>query len=167
MPCLGVLFALTETEATALSALPGHVARVNHVKEVLEPAAFDGHPSRLAEVDQAWDPIHRSLTDGRLANDNGAYPLNATILGGEPLHERGDYIMWLKPPGMVHDVAEALRQLSVDRLHAGYAKITPDDYGMPTSADDLSFTLQWFDGLPAFYARAAAAGDWVLFTVDQ
>jgi hypothetical protein len=35
----------------------------------------------LFQTDKRWAGIHRCLTDGRLAYDNGEYPLRACVLG--------------------------------------------------------------------------------------
>lgn len=78
-------------------------------------------------TDKAWDAIHRCLTDGQLGYANGTYPLNATILGGQQLHDGDDYIISLLTPDQVTDVAVALAAVDRDMLWTGYQRIDPDD----------------------------------------
>jgi hypothetical protein len=67
----------------------------------------------------------------------------------------------------VRAIAAALPAVTKDELRAGYDAIDPDSYGMPRSDEDFEYTWEWFQGLVEFYARAAAGGLSVLFTVDQ
>ena len=119
------------------------------------------------ETDKAWDAIHRSLTDGDLTYDNGTYPLSHVIMGGEPIYFEDDYIMSLKTPEQVRDVARALRGFTREQLHAGYTQITRAMYGSEPTEEDFEYTWSNFQELPEFWARAAAAGRFVLFTADQ
>ena len=99
--------------------------------------------------------------------DNGRYPLNHVILGGERLYEGDDYVLSLKSPDQVRAIAAALAAATKEKLHAGYVAIDPDNYGMPLSDEDFEYTWEWLRDLVEFYQRAAAVGLSVLFTVDQ
>ena len=61
MACRGVHFALTHEHLGALETCTDDRARLDYVREVLEPHCFDAEPDALAETDKAWDAIHRSL----------------------------------------------------------------------------------------------------------
>jgi hypothetical protein len=52
--------------------------------------------------------MHRTLADGELAWEGGDYPLNHTVLAGRLLYTGDDYIMSLKTPAQMKDVAAAL-----------------------------------------------------------
>jgi hypothetical protein len=159
-------FALDAGEVAALRTA-GEDWRVEYVGEAFEDRLWSADPSRAQETDKAWDAIHRCLTDGTLSWDGDEYPLDHAILGGESLYDGDDYILSLKSPDEVREVAAALRGVTRAKLRAGYDRIDPDDYDMPLSDDDFEYTWEWFQGVVEFYQRAAAAGHWVLFTVDQ
>src|SRR5262245_61904140 len=93
MGCLGVHLAVERREACKLRSLSSDAARLAFVQEELEDLYFARQRQWLAETDKAWDAIHRALTDGELGWDNGTYPLNHVILGGERLYNGDDYNM--------------------------------------------------------------------------
>jgi hypothetical protein len=166
MACRGLHIALDDADVAALRALEED-ERVEFIGEELEGTLWVADRARGQETDKAWDAIHRSLTDGGLAWDGGPYPLGHVILGGELLYEGDDYILSLKSPQQVRDVAAALPQVTRDRLRAGYDRIDPADYGFPLADEDFDYTWDWFQGLAEFYQRAADAGRAVIFTADQ
>src|SRR5690349_17902595 len=108
MSCLGVHFALTEKEAAHLRSLGDEQARLDHLQETIEETYFGEHPDLKAESDKAWDAMHRTLADGQLTWDGGEYPLSHVVLAGELLYTDSDYIMSLKTPQQVRDIATAL-----------------------------------------------------------
>lgn len=122
--------------------------------------------SWLFQIDKGWAGIHRCLTDGRLAYDNGEYPLRACVLGGEQLYEGDDFVVSLLTPEQVHDVASALALIDNASLRSRYEAIDPTEYGMPLSADDFEYLWNCFVGLPEFFKKVAAAGRPMVFTVD-
>lgn len=75
MSCLGVHFALTEEQASALRALPDERERLNYVQEI-EDRLLSGDKRYAAETDKSWDALHRLLSDGLLTWKGGSYPLN-------------------------------------------------------------------------------------------
>lgn len=160
MSGLGVHFAIGQDLATRLLAADDEDVET----------AIDGLRQAPAGADQCgtdrtWDAIHRSLTDGRLVYGNGAYPLNAVILGGRQVYD-GDYIVSLLTPDQVRDAAGALSQVSVEQLRAGYEAIDPADYDGEHGAEDFEFTWKNFSDVVAFFQRAAQGGGHVVFTVD-
>jgi hypothetical protein len=167
MGCLGVHFALDEETVRRLKGFGEEQARLQYLQEELEDDYFDSHEEWFAETYKSWDAIHRSLTDGELGWDNGSYPLNHVILGGELLYTQDDYIMSLKTPAQVRDVAEALKGITEERFKAAYFRIDPDSYCFPVSEEDFEYTWSWFEKLVVFFGRAAAAGRYVLFTASQ
>ena len=134
------------------------------IQEEIEGTWDEDH---LYQTDKAWEAIHRCLTDGKLAFDNGAFPLNAVILGGHQLHLSEHYIVSLVRPEQVPLLAAALAEVDKERFGVGYARIGQSDYQGKIGEDDFEFAWNWFDGLAVFFAKAAAEGRAVIFTVDQ
>ena len=167
MSCLGVHFAPTEKEVTHLRSLTDEQARLDHLKEVIEETYFREHPELKAESDKSWDAMHRALADGQLTWDGGEYPLNHTVLAGELLYTGSDYIMSLKTPRQVRDIAAALPGLSEADFRGRYFAIDEKSYGFPLSQEDFRCTWDWFQGVRDLYALAAKEGRFVLFTADQ
>ncbi|MFO0896973.1 MAG: YfbM family protein [Pirellulales bacterium] len=166
MGCLGVHFALTPDEATKLRSL-GEDARLDHVREVIEEEYFTDNPSLLAESDKAWDALHRVLSDGELTWDGGAYPLNHAVLAGELLYTQPDYIMSLKTPTQVAEIAAAMSAMPEVVFRQRYFGIDPASYDQPLSEEDFGYTWEAFELVRDLYVRAAAVGRYVLFTADQ
>ncbi len=166
MACRAVLFALAEDEAKRLLDARSDEALEEAVEEIEE--RWD--EEWLCELDKAWDGIHRALTDGELAYDNGEYPLNHAILGGQQLYEGDDYIIAFVQAAQVADVAKALEGIRDAQFRERYFKINRENYGAApkqVSEEDFEYVAGWFEELKAFYAKAAAAGRAVVFTVDQ
>lgn len=167
MSCLGVHFALTNEQVSELRKHDSDEARLGFVKETLEPDFFEKHPESMAECDKAWDAMHRALADSSLSWTGGSYPLNHTVLAGEPLYTESDYIMSLKTPAQVSDVAKALKDLSETDFRKRYFTIKPSDYGCPLTEDDFQYTWEWFQKVRTLFIKAAAENRFVLFTADQ
>jgi hypothetical protein len=167
MGCLGVHFALTETEVNKLTTLSGNTKRLEFLQEQIEETYFGEQQEFMCETDKAWDAIHRALTDGKLACDNGEYPLNHVILGGEPLYSDDDYIMSLTTPEQVQAVASGLDDVTEQDFRTAYFRIDESEYGLPVNDEDFSYTWHWFNKLREFYRRAAQESRFVLFTADQ
>jgi hypothetical protein len=168
MGCRGVHLALDGNTADRLKAFATDEERLEFVQNDLETEYFDHHREWLAETDVTWDAIHRALTDGRLRSDNGSYPLNHVVLGGQSLYTGDDYVMSLKTPPQVRDIATVLKGFSESQFRAGVMAIDSEDYGFPISEEEYrDGILPWFESLREFYYRAAEAGRYVLFTADQ
>jgi hypothetical protein len=167
MACLGVHFALSADEVQQLRSFEDQQARLDHVKEVIEELYFEEHPDLKAESDKAWDAMHRTLADGQLTWDGGTYPLNHVVLAGELLYTESDYIISLKTPEQVRDIAAALPAITRDEFRRRYDTIDPGSYGSSLSDDDFDYTWDWFQDVRSLYLRAASEGRFVLFTADQ
>jgi len=167
MSCRGVHFALSESEVVKLRSLKSEDKRLEYLQETIEETYFAEQPDFYAESDKAWDAIHRALTDGKLTWDGGTYPLKHTILAGELLYTHSDYIMSLKTPKQVHDVASALTRLTEADFRKLYFAIDPKSYGEPVTEEDFQYSWQWLQNVRQLYSRAAEQGRYVLFTADQ
>jgi hypothetical protein len=181
MACRGVLFAITEREAadlqrranqgpSLLARLLGRAdtadARDSSVLAGIETIEGRWDNDWLCETDKAWDAIHRCFSGGKLSFDFDK-PLEGVILGGESLHQGDDYLVSLKTPAQVKEIAAAVAGVSDADLARRYDELSEDDYGCPKSSDDRDYTLGWFSQVRDFYPKAAAADRPVIFTVDQ
>jgi hypothetical protein len=166
MSCLGVHFALSEDEVASLRSQPDEASRLDYLQEEIEEVYFENHPEFLVESDKSWDAIHRTLTDGELGWDNGNYPLNHVILGGESLYSESDYIISLKTPEQVRDIAAALPSVTEAEFRQKYFAI-PESYGLPLSEDDFNYTWENFQAVREFFLLVAKENRYVLFTADQ
>lgn len=169
MACLGVLFALDEKVVLKLKSFKSDADRLAFLQEEIEETIMQNESEQFAELDKSWEGLHRSLTDGKFAWDNGIFPLNHVIMGGEQIYNEDDYIMSLKTPNQVAEIAEAVGKISKENLRNGYHKISTDDEGYAEflSNEDFEYTWTWFENSVEFWKRAASDKRFVLFTADQ
>jgi Domain of unknown function (DUF1877) len=159
----GVFFALDDLQLERLLAARGDEALMSVVSAIGE----DTDPVHQAQCGQAWDALHRCLTDGSLGFEAGQYPLNRVVLGGRQLHQGDGYLVSLVMPGEVRDVARALASITREWLHERYFTLLPSDDAPGFGEQDFTSTWAHFQAVQRFYARAADVGRAVIFTVDQ
>ena len=167
MACLGVLFSLDEKTVSKLKAFKSDEDRLAFLQEDIEETIMENERERFAEFDKSWDALHRSLTDGKFEWENGTFPLNHVILGGQQIYYEDDYIMSLKTPDQVKLIAEAIVAISKEDLRKGYNRIDSNDYGFDLTDEDFEYTWTWFQDSLDFWKKAASENRFVLFTVDQ
>lgn len=167
MGCLGVHFALTESEVQTFRSLPDDQSRLDHLKEEVEEEYFAERGDYVAESDKAWDAMHRALSDGEMSWDGGDYPLNHVVLAGELLYGESDYIMSLKSPDQVREIAAALPAITESEFRRRYFAIDPDSYGFPLTEQDFGYTWEWLQNVRRLYEKAASENRFVLFTASQ
>ena len=167
MACRGVLFALEKSDVDTLLAFENENDRVEHVSNVIEERELAEDSPWAAETDKAWDAIHRCFNQGSLDLGSGEYPFNHVILEGTQLVTSGDYYISLKTPEQVRDIAARIDEITEEDFKRRYRRIDPEQYGMQLSDDDEGYTWAYFNDAAEFYRRAAKAGRWVIFTVDQ
>jgi hypothetical protein len=122
-------------------------------------------PGFACELDEAWDAIHRVLTDGRLVFGNGRPPLSLAILGGRRLHDGDEMIVTVKAPDEVQAIADALARWDYTRFRRAYYKLPRDDYG-ELDEDDLGYVWAYFRNMTEFWREAAAAERAVVFSAE-
>ncbi len=166
MSCLGVHFSLSEAEVQQLRGIE-ESERVDHVHEVIEEEYFGGSSERFVETDKSWDAMHRTFASGQLSYDSGQRPLDHLILGGELLYTEDDFIMSLKSPQQVQDVAALLPSVTKEDFRRRYFAIDQESYGFPLSEEDFDYTWTNFQDVRRFWLHAAGENRHVLFTVDQ
>lgn len=155
----GVLFAIDDEEL-------GRLGEAGTDADVLRVVAeIEERWDQACELDKAWDAIHRALTDGKLALDNGRPPLSHAILGGTILVDSAEAIVSVKGPDEVAAIARALATWDPARFRAAYHQIDRGEYG-ELDEDDLTYCLAWFERLGPFYAEAARAERAVVLSVD-
>ena len=167
MGCRGVHFALTDNDVQSLKLIHDEEERIEYLLNVVEEEYFSNHPEHLAESDKSWEAMHRALANGEMLWDGADYPLDHVVFGGESLYAEPDYIMHLKSPEQVRDIAAALPAITKDDFRQRYYAIDADDYGFPMSDEDLDYTWESFQAVRELYLRAASEGRFILFTVDQ
>ena len=163
MPQRGVYFALLPSDVAKLRDAPSDEQLLAVIQDDIEERWDEPW---LFQTDKGWAGIHRCLTDGRLAYDNGDYPLRACVLGGEQLYDGNDFVVSLLAPERVADVASALAPIDEASLRSRYYLIDPTDYGMPLSQEDFEHLWSCFAGLPEFFKKVALSGRAMVFTVD-
>ena len=168
MASLGVFFALTEADTTALFDADGDDAVRRLVKEEIEERWDE---EWTCEVDKAWDAMHRCLSDGTLA-PNGTLapdgsPRSSLFFGGRRLHLGDEYVVRFLEPAQVRDAADAIGELDESWFRRRYDTLDAHGYDGPHDDEDFGYTWEYFVEVRAFIQKAADAGRPVLFTVDQ
>lgn len=169
MSCLGALFAVNAAVVKKIKDLP-RCKRPDFISTELEEDYFNHHPDLLESLDKSWDAMHRTLTNGYLSFDKPDSPLGLVILGGELLYwgeNERDYIITLKTPGQVAEIAAALPKFTKEECRRRYFSIPEEDYEFPLNEDDFKYTWEYLSGTIDFWQRAAEKNLYVLFTVDQ
>lgn len=161
MACRGVHFAIDADRAKRLLAAEDDDELLALLEEIEEEwdAAF--------ETDKGWDALHRCLADGTLDPEGGEPPLNRVFFGGKILNQEDDYFVVLVTPEETAEIAKALATSDEAWLRRRYFDVPFPGYHGEKSEDDWEYTLGHFEGLPEFFATAARAGRYVIFTVDQ
>lgn len=167
MSCLGVHFSLSEEEVRKLKSFKEDHDRLDHLQCEIEEIYFAEHEDRVAQSDMAWDAMHRTLSDGDLSYTAGPFPLRLTVIGGDPIYAEDDYIMSLKTPAEVKEVAKVLGVVTKEQFRKMYDAMDAEKYGCPKDDQDFEYTWDWLTDVVTFYLKAAAEGRWVLFSADQ
>lgn len=175
MGCLGVLFALTQEDIDGIlndygSGVVNYADRLYALQNGIEEDYLSASGRLLkytGELDTAWDAIHRVMTDGRLAKDNGTFPLSYVIMGGESLYDLEDYYMILKTPDQVTLIWHALQGVTEEWFRERYFKIDTSDYQGSINEDNYLHTWKWFKYSLKVWEIASKENRYVLFTVDQ
>ncbi len=180
MGCLAVLFALNEQELETFLNVE-RPQRAYYMHNELEENFWNDYPEYVCELDQAWDAMHRMLTDGSLNFENKFPPLCNVILGGEFVYglerdpsgevlipdEEDDAYIILKTPQQVAGLAEALPKRTKEECRQCYDKIDEEDYGFAPYEEDFEYVWTYLQESLEFWKKAAAEKRYVLFTVDR
>lgn len=162
MACRGVFFALSAADEKKVLDAVSDEALIEVIQEDIEER-WDTH--WIAEVDKAWDAMHRCLGDGTLSS--GPTPLSKCVLGGRQLHEGSDYIVSYLSAADVKTVAAALAGIDKEWFGRRYDTLEDTDYEGPIGSDDYEYTWENFTGTRDLFVKASHDGRAMLFTVDQ
>ncbi len=165
MSSLGVLFSLSQKEVDKLRAQPDDEARIRYIAE-LDEHYYEKDPERMAAIDESWEAMHRALTDGKIEPGNGRFPMSHIVLGGEQLYTGEDYVISLKTPEQVKEIAVSVKNFNRGAFRKRYDGIDPAAYAA-YSENDFLYTWDHFEEMKPFWAQAAKEGRHVLFTVDR
>ena len=177
MSCLGMLFAVDHPVAQRLLAAKTSKERIAIVDE-LEAGWDPTKPHQwINEMDNSWDAIHQALGDSP--------PLDKFIFGGRFI-ERGKCAICLVTPEEAAAAAAAAegkdqawfrerffrepRRFNARRplsaFHWLNDRLCLPRPGNPDDEDHVEHAWSWFQDMPGFFARAAAAGKWVVVSVN-
>ena len=170
MSCLGVLFSIDGSEAEKLKKMEREDI-VEYIQEEIEEVYFNEKQEQMAELDKAWDAIHRAFCNSKLLFEDGEQPLSLVILDGKILYGdmdgEEDYIVSYKTPEQVKSVSEVLKNLSEEEFREKYFKIDEEKYDYPLSEEDFEYSWGWLSNTFEFWHNAAKNNLSVIFTVDQ
>lgn len=160
---LGLFFAVTadlgsrvreQAEAEAAADLMDH----HHAE--LDAAGW------AQSTEEAWDAIHRCLTDGTLRYGDDVAHSCVLGTGWFRCESEGPTVNVLDADE-VREAAAYLRGIDETALRARYAGIDRPGYRFHKPPADFEYVWHWFVQLRAFYRRAAEAERWVVFVADQ
>ncbi len=160
MSCLGVHFSLSEEEVQKLKSFGDDGDRLDHLQCEIEEKYFEQHEDRIAQSDKAWDAMHRSLSDGDLSYTTGPYPLRLAVIGGDPIYAEDDYIMSLKTPTEVKEVAKAMAAITKEDFREKYAAMDAEEYECPKNDEDFEYTWELAHRCRGFLSEGC--GGWAL-----
>jgi hypothetical protein len=168
MGCLGRHLALTQEEADHLQRI-AEEGDEDELWEAIQEIEERLPEHRYQDTDKSWDNIHRALTldntpGGCLDPDEGDYPLALCIMGGVPLCYTDNYHAYLAGPASVAALAAALADVEETWVRKRFFTLDPEHTEYPVDEDQFAYLWSWLRQLPAFYARAAGARMYVLFT---
>lgn len=170
MSCLGVLFAVDGKTVDKLKKVKRE-ERPDYISDYLEEEWFEKKPDLTQELDKSWDAMHRMFCGGDLLYGNDHYPLCGVVLGGKVLYGDGDdeddYIIILKTPDMVKDVAKAISEVTQDDCRRKYFSIGAEKYGFQLTEEDFKYTWDWLQNTIDFWKNAAEKELYVIFSIDQ
>ena len=159
----GTFFTLSPEHKRGLLASEDDAAVIAY----LERLDADAPDRDAVTLDDVWEPVHRSLTDGYCRTDNGDYPLALAVLGGRQLHDGTGFIVSYVAPGEVRDLVDALDEIDEAEFADRYSFIDEDDYDEALDDEGLKAAWAAFATLRDFYERAATQGRATVFVTEQ
>lgn len=138
------------------------------VSTMLEPLLKKGG---AVQMDKAWEPIHRCLTEdhsprGALDYEAGQYPLDLCVFGGDQLLGDEFRTLSLIDPDAVPYVAEALEDVSKPWMRERFFAL-PDDQFYEIDEEMFEWMWEHFLKLLPFFEQAAKDEQAVLCTVSH
>jgi len=117
------------------------------------------------EINKAWKGVQFCLGKGTW-NEENKVPYNV-VFGGELILDHNDYVISLKKPEVIKDIVAYLETNNLqETIKNNFDKIPEEEYSLPKDEDNLTFLLDWSEGLLEFYKNALDKELNVIFTVD-
>jgi len=165
----GVFFALNPLMEKKLLAAKNDDDLLGMIQADIEE---DWDQEWLCDIEDAWDPLHRCLTDGTLRGRSGS-PLEKCVLGGEQLHQGKKYTASYLNAEEIKSMAGGLQAITRGWLRSRYfgmkkaSLLNLHGYDHPLDEKDFEITWTSFMATRTFFQKAAQAGRAVIFTVDR
>jgi hypothetical protein len=162
MARLGMLYAITDEALGQLEAQDID-QMYDYMLEEIEEELFN--TSEGFEINKAWEGVQFCLGKGAW-NEENKVPYNV-VFGGELILDHNDYVISLKKPEVIKDIVAYLEANNLqETIKNNFDKIPEEEYTLPKDEDNLTFLLDWSEGLLEFYKNALDKQLNVIFTVD-
>ena len=162
MARLGMLYAITD-EALEQLKTQDIDKMYDYMLEEIEEELFN--TSEGFEINKAWEGVQFYLGEGTW-NEENKVPYNV-VFGGELILDHNDYVISLKKPEVIKDIVAYLETNNLqETIKNNFDKIPEEEYTLPKDEDNLTFLLDWSEGLLEFYKNALDKELNVIFTVD-
>jgi hypothetical protein len=162
----GYYFILTRDDAQRLFAANGDDAILQMVDEFAR-SKIRRDDKLFHHCGDAWNPIHRCLTEGTLDREAGEFPLNHCVLGGRRLSKGSAFEAVLIRPDIVPHVAEALHRVKRVEFREAYWRLSPDEYGRQPTEKEFDFVWTSLLQIRQLFEDAAENREAVLFAVQR
>ena len=162
MARLGMLYAITDEALGQLEAQDID-QMYDYMLEEIEEELFN--TSEGFEINKAWEGVQFCLGKGAW-NEENKVPYNV-VFGGELILDHNDYVISLKKSEVIKDIVAYLEANNLqETIKNNFDKIPEEEYTLPKDEDNLTFLLDWSEGLLEFYKNALDKQLNVIFTVD-
>ena len=162
MARLAMLYAITDEALEQLKAQDID-EMYDYMLEEIEEELFN--TSEGFEINKAWEGVQFCLGKGTW-NEENKVPYNV-VFGGELILDHNDYVISLKKPEVIKDIVAYLETNNLqETIKNNFDKIPEEEYTLPKDEDNLTFLLDWSEGLLEFYKNALDKELNVIFTVD-
>lgn len=163
MSRLGMLYALTDEEVTALKNTPID-SRYDYALTHYETPYL--YTPRAYEFHQAWEGLHYVFTDGEWIEDD-IVPYNIVFGGRDYLLETDEAVLLLKPHDSLEEIVNYLKAIDLKALiKEKVPKLSEEALDMPLDEDFMAYLYNWGHELLDFYRFAQENGYHVLFIVQ-
>lgn len=163
MSRLGMLYALTDEEVTALKNTPED-DRYDYALSHYETPYL--YTPRAYEFHQAWEGLHYVFTGGEWIEDD-LVPYNIVFGGRDYLLETDKAVLLLKPHDSLEAIITHLRGLDLKTLiKETVPKLSEEALDMPLDEDFMAYLYNWGHELLDFYQFAFDNNYHVLLVVQ-
>jgi len=162
----GTYIILTRNDAKELFGLDGDEA-VWEFAENVRSSPKHREADLILDCGNAWDPIHRVLTDGTLSHDADEFPNDHCVLGGRRLYEGEDREVIMVRPDIVILVAESLHKMKRAEFSDKFMALDPALYGKKPTEAEGDIVWGMFKLIRQLFEFASGEHAAVVFTVKR